>query len=238
MLDRAWRRSSSRAGSAPAGAVVQGQRQIDARADGDLVAYEQVVERSELVQVRLDVRCALRVPQRGERVEVVEVVAVDEGEQLLEHGRGHRGDLAPVQRHVEGEDPGLLQLVQGVAQGGGGSGRVLLEGGLRGLLSEVAVATAQVAAQRGHVEQVDVAGVLPRLGALVGCLHGRIRGPHVPVARRCRMPLSSASGEARWTRSTIFRATLRKRAPRRPPGGWRSRVAGYCSGSPAHHDRT
>jgi hypothetical protein len=44
-----------------------------------------------------------------------------------------------------------------VAQGIDGAGRIGLQRSLAGLLAEIAVAAAQVAVERGHVKQVDVA---------------------------------------------------------------------------------
>ena len=78
-----------------------------------------------------------------------------------------RGHLAAMQRHIEGQHARGFECIERVAQRRHGALGVQLESGFGGLLAQVAVTATEVAAQRGHVQQVD------------GAIHHRLH--HTPI---------------------------------------------------------
>ena len=78
---------------------------------------------------------------------------------------------------VEGQHTGLLHGIQRMAQRVHGTLRVEFQRCLGGLFAQVAIAAAQVAAQRGYVQQMDgSAGCPGGRGCLQVLRHGGVHG--------------------------------------------------------------
>ena len=141
---------------------MQGQRQINTRADRHFMALKQLVKRRKFVEIGLDVRCRLLVPKRIERVKIFAVMRTNQRKKLIKNRPWQRRYLAAVQRHIEWQHAGRTQRLKRVTQGIHGTRGIHPQSRLRRLRAEIAIITIEVATQRRHVKQMNA----PRSGRI------------------------------------------------------------------------